>query len=270
MFKIGFHASDTENPTVKQGKILTRPAAEPRKSVVLIHFPARNMTLPYYNDAFDLHRGDIVYVDGKLEGLRGRVVDVTYSFKIRLSDYKRVISVADTAVKGKLHFAGSHFVTFDQETLTYEQVITWFKAPEKEGEVYVSGKDETGFRLDDLGTMGISGSTAERGRDDFLENRVRYIAVDGSHGRAIVEGTHPYELEFEYANGEIRDLTCGCFCSYPCKHQFAAMLQLKETLKLIGKYYAGQYEESGYFAAVFKGTLLEFAIDSRETGHIVL
>ena len=116
----------------------------------------------------------------------------------------------------------------------------------------------------------ISGSTAERGRDYFLENRVRYIAVDGSHGRAIVEGTHPYELEFEYANGEIRDLTCGCFCSYPCKHQFAAMLQLKETLKLIGKYYAGQYEESGYFAAVFKGTLLEFAIDSRETGHIVL
>ena len=36
------------------------------------------------------------------------------------------------------------------------------------------------------------------------------------------------------------------------------------------RYYAGQYEESGYFAAVFKGTLLEFAIDSRETGHIVL
>lgn len=270
MFKIGFHASDTENPTVKQGKILTRTAAEPRKSVVRIHFPARNMTLSYYNDAFDLHRGDIVYVDGKLEGLRGRVVDVTYSFKIKLSDYKRVISVADTAVKGKFHFAGSHFVTFDQEALPYEQVITWFKAPEKEGEVYVSGKDETGFRLDDLGTMGVSGSTAERGRDYFLENRVRYIAVDGSHGRAIVEGTHPYELEFEYANGEILDLNCGCFCSYPCKHQFAAMLQLKETLELIGKHYAGQYEESGYFAAVFKGALLEFAIDSSETGHIVL
>lgn len=270
MFKIGFHASDTENPTVKQGKILTRPATEPRKSVVRIHFSARNMTLSYYNDAFDLHRGDIVYVDGKLEGLRGRVVDVTYSFKIKLSDYKRVISVADTAVKGKFYFAGSHFVTFDQEPLPYEQVITWFKAPEKEGEVYVSGKDETGFRLDDLGTMGVSGSTAERGQDYYLENRVRYIAVDGSHGRAIVEGTHPYELEFEYDNGEIRDLTCGCFCSYPCKHQFAAMLQLKETLELIGKHYAGQYEESGYFAAVFKGTLLEFAIDSRETGHIVL
>lgn len=270
MFKIGFHASDAEHLTAEQRDRPARPAAEPRKSVVRIHFPARNMTLSYYNDAFDLHRGDIVYVDGKLEGLRGRVVDVTYSFKIKRSDYKRVISVADTGVKGKLHFAGSHFVTFDRNTLPYEQIITWFKAPEKEDEVYVSGKDETGFRLDDLGAMGVSGATAERGRDYFLENRVRYIAVDGGQGRAIVEGTQTYELEFAYSSGEIRDLTCGCFCSYPCKHQFAAMLQLKETLELIGKHYAGQYEESGYFAAVFKGTLLEFAIDSRETGHIVL
>lgn len=77
------------------------------------------MTLSYYNDAFDLHRGDIVYVDGKLEGLRGQVVDVTYSFKIKLSDYKRVISVADATVKGEFHFAGSHFVTFDQGVLPY-------------------------------------------------------------------------------------------------------------------------------------------------------
>ena len=38
----------------------------------------------------------------------------TVSYTHLLSDYKRVISVADTAVKGKLHFAGSHFVTFDQ------------------------------------------------------------------------------------------------------------------------------------------------------------
>ena len=36
------------------------------------------MTLPYYNDQFDLHRGDLVFVDGKPEGLRGRVVNVTY------------------------------------------------------------------------------------------------------------------------------------------------------------------------------------------------
>lgn len=80
----------------------------------------------------------------------------------------------------------------------------------------------------------------------------------------------PMSWNLNMTMGRFGNLTCGCFCSYPCKHQFAAMLQLKETLELIGKHYAGQYEESGYFAAVFKGTLLEFAIDSRETGHIVL
>ena len=56
------------------------------------------MTLSYYNDLFDLHRGDLVFVVGKLEGLRGIVVDVSYNFKIKLSDYKRVIAVADTTL----------------------------------------------------------------------------------------------------------------------------------------------------------------------------
>ena len=31
-----------------------------RKSVVQVYFPSRNMTLAYYNDRFDLHRGDVV------------------------------------------------------------------------------------------------------------------------------------------------------------------------------------------------------------------
>ena len=43
----------------------------PVKSVVQVHFPRKNRTLGYYNDSFDLHRGDLVYVDGKLAGPRG-------------------------------------------------------------------------------------------------------------------------------------------------------------------------------------------------------
>lgn len=60
------------------------------------------MGLSYYNDAFDLKCGDIVFVEGKLEGLRGRVVDVAYNFKIKLSDYKKVVSVADTKCAGRV------------------------------------------------------------------------------------------------------------------------------------------------------------------------
>lgn len=61
-----------------------RAVGTPRKSLVQVHFDERNMTLAYYNDRFDLHRGDVVYVEGKLEGVRGIIVDVAYTFKIRL------------------------------------------------------------------------------------------------------------------------------------------------------------------------------------------
>ena len=124
--------------------------------------------------------GDIVHVDGKLEGLRGRVVDITYNFKIKLSDYKRVISVADTAVKGELFFAGSHFVTFDSTVLPYSKVISWFKAPDKKDDIYASGNDDFSFNLNDLSTMKISHEIAERGHDYCMESRVRYICLDGA------------------------------------------------------------------------------------------
>ena len=126
------------------------------------------------------------------------------------------------------------------------------------------------FRLDDLKSMKISAAVAERGHDYYMENRVRYISIDGTKGYAIVEGSEPYEVEFEYRNGEISGLVCSCFCSYNCKHEFAAMLQLKETLELIEKHYAAQYDEAGYFAAVNKGALFAFAIDGKEAGSFTL
>ena len=132
MYKIGFTDFMEEYRKTTEEERFGCPEIAPRKSVVCVYFPSRNMKLSYYNDSFDLKRGDLVFVEGKLEGLRGRVVDVTYNFKIKLSDYKRVISVADTNVRGEFFFAGSHFVTFDRSTLPYDKVVTWFKAPEKE------------------------------------------------------------------------------------------------------------------------------------------
>ena len=48
------------------------------------------------------------------------------------------------------------------------------------------------------------------------------------------------------------------------------MLQLRETLELIEKHYADEYERTGYFAAMNKGTLFAFAIDGKETGSFTL
>ena len=78
------------------------------------------------------------------------------------------------------------------------------------------------------------------------------------------------EVEFAFADGEISRLVCSCFCGYNCKHALAAMLQLKETLTIIEKQYAAEYEQTGYFAAVHKGTLFQFAIDGKDTGRFVL
>ena len=268
--KIGFTVEDkTEQKIIERTYAAINMPMQPRKSVVQVYFSGRNMTLAYYNDQFDLHVGDMVYVEGKLEGLRGRVTEVNYNFKIKISDYKRVIALVDTSVSGQFFMAGSHFVSFDRMALPKEKVITWFKAPAKEDDEFVSGSDGATFELSDLSGMHVSNSVAERGHEYYMESKVRYISIDDGKGYAIVEGSETYEVEFEYHKGEISGLVCSCFCSYNCKHEFAAMLQLRETLGLIEEHYEEEYERTGYFAAVSKPILFAYAIDAKETGSIV-
>lgn len=228
------------------------------------------MKLAYYNDKFNLRRGDLVYVDGKLEGMLGLVVDVSNNFKIKLSDYKRVIAVADTKVQGEFFMAGSHLVAFDSKALPREKVITWFKPPESDDEEYITEKDSDSFMLNDLSDMKINGVEAECGDDYYLSRKVKYVSIDGTRGYAIVEGTKPYEVEFDYNDGEISGLVCSCYCPANCRHGFAALLQLKEVLDTIKKYYAEKFEHTNYFAAINKGTLFAFAIHVKETGCIKL
>ena len=83
----------------------------------------------------------------------GRVAEVSYNFRIKLADYKRVIAVADTAVHGEFYVAGSHFVTFDRAAIPAEKAALWFMAPDKPEDEYASGQDETSFPLSDLKEM---------------------------------------------------------------------------------------------------------------------
>ena len=158
----------------------------------------------------------------------------------------------------------------ERAALPQSKAVTWFKAPKKEDDEYVSGSDDSSFPLNDLTRMKVSAAIAARGRAYYADHSVRYISVDGTKGYAIVEGRKPYELEFEYENGEIRALVCACYCSYPCKHEFAAMLQLRETLALIGAHCADDYARTGYFAAVDKDVLFAFAVSGRESGSFTL
>ena len=269
-FKLGFATEQTENKVSKNTTTEQHSQVVPRKSVVQVYFADENRSLAYYNDKFDLHQGDLVFVDGKLEGKRGRITDVSYSFKIKVSDYQRVIAVADTNVKGQFFMSGSHFITFDRVALPREKAITWFKAPPKDDDEFVCGTDDDKFCLDRISDMEVSEAVAKRGHCYYVENRVRYISIDGNKGYAVVMGGEAYEVDFEYHNGEISHLSCTCFCTYRCKHEFATMIQLKETLELISKYYEDEYENSGYFAAVAKDTMLALAIDGKEKGSFTL
>ena len=226
----------------------------PVKSLVQVYFPERNQTLTYFNDQFDLKPGNYVFVEGKLESQRGIVRQVSKNFKIKAADYKKVIGVADVGICGRMHMAGSHFVSFDRTV--------------KEEEEYETGCDDTVILLEELGKLPVSEKVWERGREYYLENRVCYLCVDGGCGRAIVEGTRAYEVEFDFANGEIRNLLCSCPCGDTCKHQVATLMQLRETLKKFENHYSDLHGE--YFAAIAKGELFRFAIDGNETGTFTL
>ena len=144
-----------------------------RKSVVQVYFPDRDRSYSYYNDQFDLQCGDIVFVEGKLEGVRGRVMEVNYNFKIKLSDYKRVIALADTNVTGQFYMAGSHFVTFEPDVLPSHKVLSWFKAPSQEEE-YISGGDGTWISIDKLSDMNVSNTIEIRNGGLFAEGKPYY------------------------------------------------------------------------------------------------
>ncbi len=70
-FKIGFFCIGGKGKDDRSEPPDVAEEREPRRSVVRVQFPQRNMTLAYYNDRFDLHCGDLVYVDGKLEESAG-------------------------------------------------------------------------------------------------------------------------------------------------------------------------------------------------------
>ena len=268
-FKIGFTA-ETERKREEDRAVVVPQKLNKiiKKSVVDVFFPDRHITCSYYNDSFNLKKGDIVYVEGKLEGLRGRVTNVNYTFKIKLSEYKRVIAVADTDVKGEFYHAGSHLITTDPYALTYEQIITWFMAPSEEEEV-VSGEGREVIDLYDLNSMKIDKDTAERGHDYFLQNRVAYIELNHGKGRAIVLGTKPYEVEFNIDSGDVSGLVCNCFCTGNCKHEFAVLLQLRETLDMVADNYA-KMNLGEYLAIVSKAVFYENAIMNKNQGRFIV
>ncbi len=267
-YPIGFKGNVTVAKEQYEVKDVILTDVAPKKSVVQVYFKENNMTFAYFNDMFDLKVGDMVFVEGKFEGLRGRVVSVNYSFKIKLSDYKKVISVISTDVRGEMYLTGSHIYSFNPNVMPYEQIASWFIPPIAETEEYETGNDEDGFSIDNLSEFDITSEKAEKGNDYYMQNKVVYLCVENSHGRAIVEGSEVYEVEFDINNRIITNLICSCYCTDNCKHEFATMLQLRECLDEIERKYSNLCE--GYFSALSKEKFIRFVIGNKAEGKLTL
>ena len=74
---LGFEINNNGTIPEKSGPEL-HDTIMPVKSLVQVSFPDVHRSYAYYNDAFDLHEGDLVFVSGKLAGKCGSVESVNY------------------------------------------------------------------------------------------------------------------------------------------------------------------------------------------------
>ena len=208
---------------------------ESKRSLVKVTFKHYSYEPTYYNDKFDLKVGDKVYVDGKFEGEIGTVIEVNYTFKIKLSDYQKVIAVVDTTIKGEFTQLDCYMTTFDPNALPVEKAKLWFNPPLKENDEIVSASDGKSFALSNMEVI-FDDWIVNSGKAYYKTKSVLYFHLENNHVYAIVEGTKNYEVEFDYSNGIVSNLMCNCFCIGNCKHEYATLLMLKDMLKAIDDY----------------------------------
>ena len=227
---------------------------EMRPSVVQVTFAERNSTYSYYNDQFDLKRGDFVYVEGEMEGMLGCVLEVHYNFKVRRSVIKRVTGLVDGSGVERPILGCPMYITCDRSILDENKATAWFGVREEEEDAFFCGSGDPAFSLNELEGMKLSLQEARYGAHEFVEGRVELVCLNGKQGYAIYGSdggySKPHLVRFEYRGGMISELSCSCGDNFNCGHEFAAMLQLKEVMKGIEAEYKEEYEMSQFFAAV--------------------
>lgn len=266
--QIGFTAQNPPKNTVKDPPSAPQKSTAPRPSVVRVRFED-GPSLSYYNDLFDLKVGDLVYVDGEKKNRLGRVSEVSHGFKIRRSEYQRVLCVVDREVRGRFFLSPSHLLTFERGAFERERARLWLCGPKNEDEEELVGYGDEVIGIAEFPRR-AEDAVVERGERYFEEGRVHYLSLDGTHGYALVCGTEYYEVEFEFSfeEGLLSKLVCSCPCLGICKHEVAAVFSLLEVLGHIRHNYAEEYEKSGCFAAVDRERLLSLALEDKEKGSI--
>ena len=231
MRMMGFGRDDMkETPDV-----LLPPVEEPKKpvrSLVRVRFEDFDRELAYFNDRFDLSCGDRVFVSGKLAGKPGFVTSVTTKFKIKMSDYhyEKVIALAQTPIHGAYKPVADKMLSYDSAALSPEAFRTWVLPPEDDTDdpddevIYGDGYE---IPLDDPHRgEEVEHATFERALEYCRTGKIGYVSVRNGIGRAFVQGSKWYELEFRIRNNAIEEAYCDCPFPGLCKHLLAVAIML--------------------------------------------
>ncbi len=233
---IGFLSS--QEPTEQEIPV-ARPVrrSTPVKSLVKVRFQCKSIDLAYYNDRFDLQKGDVVYVSGKLAGEPGIVTSVTTKFCIHSNEYERVLALLDLTLHGTFTRVQDKMVSIDHIALTPDQFGVWVtppedpkkkKDPDEEPDEIITGE---GYAIDIHHIEqceDLTEAVAHRAIDYCSNGNVRYLCVQNGVGRAYVEGTKWYRVDFKLSeDGWMTDIFCDC--PYPglCKHEVAVAITLR-------------------------------------------
>ena len=225
---VGFGQDDPKPEVTQQSRTIT--VDTPVRSLVSIKFDRMNKPLTYYNDLFTLQPGNRVFVTGKLEGEIGIVESVTTKFRIRISDYQRVIAVAQTPIHGTYSSTGDMMLSYDYEALSPEDFRQWFLAPMQKVE---EPDDEVifgdGFEItmdDPSASDGFDPAVFDRAIDYCRNGRIGYISVRDGVGKAYVSGSRWYEVDFQLEGNVLKAAYCDCPFAGLCKHLLAVAVML--------------------------------------------
>ncbi len=227
---VGFGREETkqEQETVLQNGSSTEQI-EAVRSLVSVRFDGKDRALTYYNDRFDLKEGDRVFVSGKLEGKPGVIESVTTRFRIRLSDYERVLSLAQTPIAGTYSHKGSMMLSYDPAALPPEEYRKWILPPKDDADSSGEIVFGDGYEIDLKSpgdAEGFDPDVMERALGYLREDRVGYVSVRSGTGRAYVRGSRWYEVDFFLKNGIISEAYCDCPFPGLCKHLLAVTVLL--------------------------------------------
>lgn len=253
-FKLGFTSGEEKEKTNDVTTVATEGEKECCvRSIVKVGFDDGRV-FPYYNDTFDLKKGDVVYVDGKLQGKRGIVLDVTTKFKVDLEVYKRVIAKLDFDFHGEFVKINSFMVSFNENSLPFEQVKSWYFPPKEKEQEFFTGDGYTFDLLTDEDDLDFV--LYNKAMELLNDGALKYLNIANGVGRAIIGNENVHIVEFNY-NAEtcvVTDMYCDCLAFGFCKHCVAVCIALH---KLIND---EQYDEEKSFSALNVTDFLDIVI----------